>query len=73
MSCVTNSGALAIVCDVSDHAQVKAMVNKTVEAFGKLDAAFNNAGIRNVYEINSVKESLRNLNGLGEPDDSLSL
>ncbi|HEY8937241.1 MAG TPA: glucose 1-dehydrogenase [Cyclobacteriaceae bacterium] len=40
--------ALAIVCDVSDDAQVKAMVNKTVEAFGKLDAAFNNAGIQNV-------------------------
>jgi NAD(P)-dependent dehydrogenase (short-subunit alcohol dehydrogenase family) len=40
--------AIAIVCDVSDDAQVKAMVNKTVEVFGKLDAAFNNAGIQNV-------------------------
>ena len=40
--------ALAIVCDVSDDAQVKAMVDKTVETFGKLDAAFNNAGIQNV-------------------------
>lgn len=40
--------ALAIVCDVSDDAQVKAMVNKTMEVFGKLDAAFNNAGIQNV-------------------------
>jgi len=40
--------ALAIVCDVSDEAQVKAMVTKTVETFGKLDAAFNNAGIQNV-------------------------
>ncbi len=39
---------LAIVCDVSDDAQVKAMVDKTVETFGKLDAAFNNAGIQNV-------------------------
>lgn len=39
---------LAIVCDVSDDAQVKAMVEKTVETFGKLDAAFNNAGIQNV-------------------------
>lgn len=40
--------ALAIVCDVSDDAQVNAMVDKTVEVFGKLDAAFNNAGIQNV-------------------------
>lgn len=40
--------AIAIVCDVSDDAQVKAMVDKTVETFGKLDAAFNNAGIQNV-------------------------
>lgn len=40
--------AIAIVCDVSDDVQVKAMVEKTVAAFGKLDAAFNNAGIQNV-------------------------
>ena len=40
--------ALAIVCDVSDDAQVKEMVDKTVETFGKLDAAFNNAGIQNI-------------------------
>ena len=40
--------ALAITCDVSDDSQVRAMVNTTVEAFGKLDAAFNNAGIQNV-------------------------
>jgi len=39
---------LAIVCDVSDDAQVKAMVDKTVETFGRLDAAYNNAGIQNV-------------------------
>lgn len=39
---------LAIVCDVSDDAQVKAMVDKTVATFGTLDAAYNNAGIQNV-------------------------
>lgn len=39
---------LAIVCDVSDDAQVEAMVKKTVERFGQLDAAYNNAGIQNV-------------------------
>jgi NAD(P)-dependent dehydrogenase (short-subunit alcohol dehydrogenase family) len=38
---------LAIACDVSDDAQVKAMVDKTVATFGRLDAAYNNAGIQN--------------------------
>ena len=32
-------------CDVSDVAQVKALVQATVTAFGKLDFAHNNAGI----------------------------
>jgi NAD(P)-dependent dehydrogenase (short-subunit alcohol dehydrogenase family) len=40
--------ALAIHCDVSDDAQVEAMVDQTVAAFGRLDAAYNNAGIQNV-------------------------
>src|SRR5690606_38425370 len=39
---------LAIVCDVSNDSQVKDMVDKTVETFGKLDAAYNNAAIQNV-------------------------
>lgn len=39
---------LAIVCDVAEDAQVEAMVQKTVAAFGRLDAAYNNAGIQNV-------------------------
>ncbi len=38
--------ALAVVCDVSDEAQVAAMVRETVATFGRLDAAFNNAGIQ---------------------------
>ena len=39
---------LAIRCDVSDDTQVEAMVKKTVATFGRLDAAYNNAGIQNV-------------------------
>lgn len=39
---------LAVTCDVSDDAQVEAMVKKTVAEFGRLDAAYNNAGIQNV-------------------------
>jgi len=40
--------ALAIRCDVSDDAQVEAMVEQIVATFGRLDAAYNNAGIQNV-------------------------
>ena len=36
---------LAVRCDVSDDAQVAAMVDRTVAEFGRLDAAFNNAGV----------------------------
>jgi NAD(P)-dependent dehydrogenase (short-subunit alcohol dehydrogenase family) len=39
---------LAIWCDVADDAQVEAMVEQTVETFGQLDAAYNNAGVQNV-------------------------
>jgi NAD(P)-dependent dehydrogenase (short-subunit alcohol dehydrogenase family) len=37
--------ALAIRCDVSSEAEVAAMIEQTVSAFGRLDAAFNNAGV----------------------------
>ncbi|WP_277184144.1 glucose 1-dehydrogenase [Caballeronia sp. BR00000012568055] len=37
---------LAVPCDVTDEAQVAHMVNQTVTTFGRLDAAFNNAGIQ---------------------------
>src|SRR6202166_3426803 len=40
--------ALAIHCDVADDAQVEAMVEQTVAAFGRLDAAYTNAGVQNV-------------------------
>jgi NAD(P)-dependent dehydrogenase (short-subunit alcohol dehydrogenase family) len=40
--------ALAVHCDVADDAQVEAMVEQTVATFGRLDAAYNNAGIQNV-------------------------
>ena len=39
---------LAIQCDVADDAQVEAMVHQTVAKFGRLDAAYNNAGVQNV-------------------------
>ena len=39
--------ALAIHCDVADDAQVERMVEQTVATFGRLDAAYNNAGVQN--------------------------
>jgi len=38
--------AIAVRCNVADEAEVAAMVDQTVEIFGRLDAAFNNAGIQ---------------------------
>lgn len=37
--------AVFIQCDISNEEQVKSMVEKTVAQFGRLDGAFNNAGI----------------------------
>ena len=38
--------ALAIRCNVAEEEDVAAMVERTVATFGRLDAAFNNAGIQ---------------------------
>jgi NAD(P)-dependent dehydrogenase (short-subunit alcohol dehydrogenase family) len=49
--------ALAVRCDVSDDAQVAAMVDRTVAEFGRLDAAFNNAGV--MAHIAPIADSTR--------------
>jgi NAD(P)-dependent dehydrogenase (short-subunit alcohol dehydrogenase family) len=49
--------ALAVRCDVSDDAEVAAMVDRTVDEFGRLDAAFNNAGV--MARIAPTAESTR--------------
>jgi NAD(P)-dependent dehydrogenase (short-subunit alcohol dehydrogenase family) len=38
--------AIAVTCDVSKEAQAAAMVERAVSDFGRLDMAFNNAGIQ---------------------------
>ena len=40
--------AIGTRCDVSDIDQVEAMVKETLATFGRLDAAFNNAGVQNL-------------------------
>jgi NAD(P)-dependent dehydrogenase (short-subunit alcohol dehydrogenase family) len=44
---LTDAGhqALAVPCDVADEAQVAALIDRTVTNFGRLDMAYNNAGI----------------------------
>ena len=36
---------LAVICDVTNRNQVRAMTEEAVGTYGRLDAAFNNAGI----------------------------
>ena len=46
---------LVLACDVSEPEQVEAAIGRVVETFGRLDIAFNNAGVENkaapVHEI----------------------
>jgi NAD(P)-dependent dehydrogenase (short-subunit alcohol dehydrogenase family) len=37
--------AMGVTCDVADEAQAAAMVEQTVATYGRLDMAFNNAGV----------------------------
>lgn len=48
-----------VQCDVSNPAQVEALVSGAVDRFGKLDFAFNNAGITQMFgstEATSIEE-----------------
>ena len=47
----TGRRALAITCDVTDEAQVSAMVGRVVDEFGRLDVLVSNAGILIAEEI----------------------
>jgi NAD(P)-dependent dehydrogenase (short-subunit alcohol dehydrogenase family) len=45
---LTSAGhqAIGVTCDVTDESQTAAMVKRTVTTFGRLDMAFNNAGVQ---------------------------
>lgn len=61
--------AIAIRCDVSDRAQVQAMIAAAVAAHGRLDVIFNNAGIAQTKPFLSITEAdwqrVMDVNGLG--------
>lgn len=69
---VEASGAqcVAVQCDVSNYSEVKTLVEKTIDQFGRLDMLINNAGIlvlgdlvkNRVEDIN--REIATNLNGV---------
>lgn len=46
---------LAITTDVTRREQVEALVNQTVEAFGKIDVILNNAGLMPLSPLESLK------------------
>jgi NAD(P)-dependent dehydrogenase (short-subunit alcohol dehydrogenase family) len=53
LNTIKSSGgdAIFIKCDTSNEAEVKNMVDKTISTYGRLDFAFNNAGIEGVPAI----------------------
>lgn len=61
--------AMSAVVDVSDRAQVRAMIAAAVAEFGKLDVMFNNAGVNKPMHFLEVTEDnwdlIMRINGLG--------
>jgi meso-butanediol dehydrogenase/(S,S)-butanediol dehydrogenase/diacetyl reductase len=55
--------------DVTERAQVREMIDRAVEAFGKLDVKFNNAGVNKPMNLLDVTEEnwefIMRVNGLG--------
>jgi NAD(P)-dependent dehydrogenase (short-subunit alcohol dehydrogenase family) len=50
------SEALFVQTDVTNAAQIEALVNKTIESYGRLDCAFNNAGFGKLIPLTERTE-----------------
>lgn len=61
--------AIAAACDVTDRESVRSAIGDAVNAFGRLDVMFNNAGISQVKRLIEIEEEewnrLMAVNGLG--------
>lgn len=44
-----NGSAVAMPADVSDEGAIEALIKSTIDRFGQLDAAFNNAGVASAF------------------------
>ncbi|MGB3514131.1 MAG: SDR family oxidoreductase [Microcoleaceae cyanobacterium] len=49
--CARGSDAIFVKTDVSQAKEVEALVNKTVDIYGRLDCAFNNAGVTKMCSL----------------------
>jgi NAD(P)-dependent dehydrogenase (short-subunit alcohol dehydrogenase family) len=58
--------ALAVRCDVADEAQVQTLIQQTLSTFGRLDAAFNNAGVQSALSdtADATGEEFDRVNGI---------
>lgn len=57
------SEAIACVCDVANSGQMKAFVDATIEQFGRLDIALNNAGlVHEMLRIGDISEEIFDTN-----------
>ena len=54
--CKDGGEALFVACDVADSSQVNALIEKTVDHFGKIDIMLSNAGINGKAEFLDVTE-----------------
>jgi meso-butanediol dehydrogenase/(S,S)-butanediol dehydrogenase/diacetyl reductase len=61
--------AVAVGCDVGDRESVRGAIAETVDAFGRLDVLFNNAGISKTQHFLEITEAdwqrIMRVNGLG--------